>query len=290
MSGYRMKKAARFALAPSVLVLVAGMIVPLAATLWLSFQNYNLMNPSLTGSAGFSNYTYFLTDPAFVQAIINTLLLVGGVLTITVIGGILLGLLFNEPMWGRGVARLLVIAPFFVMPTVSALVWKNMFMHPGYGLFAWVSLKLGFQPVEWLSNHPLLSIVLIVSWQWLPFATLIFLTALQSLDHEQHEAARMDGAGPFDRLIYLTLPHLGRAIAVVILMETIFILAIFAEIFVTTSGGPGYASTNLPYLIYVQALMQFDVGAASAGAIIAVVLANIVAIFAIRLAGKQLTA
>jgi sorbitol/mannitol transport system permease protein len=100
----------------------------------------------------------------------------------------------------------------------------------------------------------------------------------------------MDGAGPLDRLVYIILPHLGRAITVVILMETIFILAIFAEIFVTTSGGPGYASTNLPYLIYVQALMQFDVGAASAGAIIAVVLANIVAIFAIRLAGRNLTA
>lgn len=100
----------------------------------------------------------------------------------------------------------------------------------------------------------------------------------------------MDGAGPFDRLVHIILPHLGRAITVVILMETIFILAIFAEIFVTTSGGPGYASTNLPYLIYVQALMQFDVGSASAGAIVAVVLANIVAIFAIRLAGRNLTA
>lgn len=290
MAGYHMKRTARIALAPSVLLLIVGMIVPLATTLWLSFRFYNFMNPTLGGFAGLSNYEFFLTDPAFLQAIINTLLLVGGVLAITVIGGILLGLLFDQPMWGRGIARLLMIAPFFVMPTVSALVWKNMLMHPGYGIFAWIAMKLGLPPVEWLSNYPLLSIILIVAWQWLPFATLIFLTALQSLDHEQQEAARMDGAGPFDRFIYIILPHLGRAITVVILIETIFILAIFAEIFVTTSGGPGYASTNLPYLIYVQALMQFDVGAASAGAIIAVVLANIVAIFAIRLAGQNLTA
>ncbi len=290
MSGYQMKRAAQIALAPSVLLLFIGMIVPLAITLWLSFQFYNLMNPMEAGFAGFANYTYFLSDPAFLQAIVNTLLLVGGVLAITVIGGVLLSLLFDQPMWGRGIVRLLVIAPFFVMPTVSALVWKNMLMHPGYGIFAWIALKLGLPPVEWLSNYPLLSIVLIVSWQWLPFATLIFLTALQSLDNEQQEAARMDGAGPFDRLIYIILPHLGRAVTVVILMETIFILAIFAEIFVTTSGGPGYASTNLPFLIYVQALLQFDVGAASAGAVIAVILANIVAIFAIRMAGKNLTA
>ncbi|MDR6759300.1 sorbitol/mannitol transport system permease protein [Mycoplana sp. BE70] len=290
MSGYQMKRAARFALTPSVVLLFIGMIVPLAMTLWLSFQYYNLLNPAEAGFAGVSNYTYFLSDPAFSQAIINTLLLVGGVLAITVIGGILLALLFDQPMWGRGVVRLLVIAPFFVMPTVSALVWKNMLMHPGYGIFAWIAHKLGLPPVEWLSNSPLLSIVMIVAWQWLPFATLIFLTALQSLDTEQQEAARMDGAGPFDRLIYIILPHLGRAVTVVLLMETIFILAIFAEIFVTTSGGPGYASTNLPFLIYVQALLQFDVGAASAGAIIAVVIANAVAIFAIRLAGKNLTA
>lgn len=129
-----------------------------------------------------------------------------------------------------------------------------------------------------------------MSWQWLPFATLIFLTALQSLDREQMEAAEMDGAGPVSRFIYIVLPHLARAITVVILIETIFLLSVFAEILVTTNGGPGTESTNITYLIYSQALLLFDVGGASAGGIIAVILANIVAVFLIRLIGKNLEA
>src|ERR1700757_4948723 len=98
----------------------------------------------------------------------------------------------------------------------------------------------------------------------------------------------MDGAGAFSTFIHLTLPHLARPITVVILIQTIFLLTVFAEIFVTTGGGPGLATTNLAFLIYAQALLQYDVGGASAGGIVAVVLANIVAIFLVRLIGKNL--
>ena len=131
---------------------------------------------------------------------------------------------------------------------------------------------------------------MIVAWQWLPFATLILLTALQSLDGEQQEAAEMDGASAFSRFRYLTLPHLARAITVVVLIETIFLLGIFAEILVTTNGGPGTASTNLTFLVYAQSLLQFDVGLGSAGGIVAVILANIVAFFLLRTIGKNLDA
>jgi sorbitol/mannitol transport system permease protein len=163
-----------------------------------------------------------------------------------------------------------------------------MFMNPVYGLFAWIARGLGLAPIDWLAEVPLLSIIIIVAWQWLPFATLILLTALQSLDGEQKEAAEMDGAGAISRFFYIVLPHLSRAITVVILIQTIFLLSVFAEILVTTNGGPGIQSTNLTYLVYAQALLQFDVGGASAGGIIAVILANIVAIFLIRLIGKNL--
>jgi len=142
--------------------------------------------------------------------------------------------------------------------------------------------------LDWLAAIPLGSIIIIVAWQWLPFATLIILTALQSLDQEQKEAAEMDGAKSVSIFFYLTLPHLSRALTVVVLIETIFLLSIFAEILVTTNGGPGTASTNIAYLVYAQALLQFDVGGASAGGIIAVILANIVAFFLIRLIGKNL--
>jgi sorbitol/mannitol transport system permease protein len=281
---------ARFMSAPSIVVLFVWMIVPLVLTLYFSVQRYNLQHPDRAGFVWFRNYYFFLTDPAFAQAIGNTLILVVGVLLITVIGGILLALLLDQPIWGQGIVRLLVIAPFFVMPTVSALVWKNMLMHPQYGIFAWIWQSLGLRPISWLTEYPLFSVIIITAWEWLPFATLILLTALQSLDEDQKEASEMDGANFVNRFIYIILPHLARAITVVILIETIFLLGIFAEIYVTTQGGPGYASTNLPFLVYVQALLNFDVGGASAGGVIAVILANIVAIFLIRIVGRNLDA
>lgn len=279
---------ARLMRAPAIILLLIWMIVPLGMTLYYSFQNYNLLNPAAISWAGWFNYQYFVTDPAFMAAIRNTLVLVLGVLTITVILGIAIALLIDKPIWGQGVVRILIISPFFVMPPVAALIWKNMIMHPSYGVFADIARFLGLQPVDWFAQYPLTSIVIIVAWQWLPFATLILLTALQSLDGEQMEAAEMDGAGAISRFIHLTLPHMARAITVVILIQTIFLLGIYAEILVTTNGGPGNASTNLTYLIYRAARLNFDIGGAAAGGIIAVILANLVAIFLMRAVGKNL--
>ncbi len=290
MATFHTRSAARLMMAPSVLLLFAWMIVPLATTIYFSTLNYNLLSPGDHAFLGITNYQYFLTDPAFFDALINTLLLVGGVLFITIIGGIGFALLLDQQIYGQGIVRILAIAPFFVMPTVAALVWKNMFMNPVNGLFAYFFRLAGMEPLDWLASIPLFSIIIIVAWQWLPFATLILLTSLQSLDEEQKEAAEMDGASAFSRFIYLTLPHMARAITVVILIETIFLLSVFAEILVTTNGGPGTDSTNLTYLIYSQALLQFDIGGASAGGIVAVILANIVAIFLVRIVGKNLEA
>ncbi len=288
MATAQSRSAAKMMLSPSVLLLLGWMIIPLSMTLYFSFQRYNLLSPQMNGFAGLANYKYFLTDPAFFAALQNTFLLVLGVLFITIIGGIALAVLLAQPMWGQGIVRILVIAPFFVMPTVSALVWKNMFMNPVNGLFAHAAKAMGMEPFDFLAHAPLASIILIVAWQWLPFSTLILLTAMQSLDQEQQEAAEMDGASAFSRFIYLTLPHLSRATTVVILIQTIFLLSIFAEILVTTNGGPGTASTNLTFLVYAQSLLQFDVGGGSAGGIVAVILANIVAFFLMRAVGKNL--
>lgn len=282
------RAAARLMISPAVILLLLWMIVPLAMTIYFSLLRYNLLMPGMEEWAGLSNYKYFLTDPAFFTAIKNTLVLVLGVLFITVVGGVALALLLDQPFWGQGIVRVLVIAPFFVMPTVSALVWKNMFFNPVNGLFAWLAKSIGLQPYDFLSQSPMLSIIIIVAWQWLPFATLILLTAMQSLDSEQLEAAEMDGASWPSRFIHIMVPHLTRAITVVILIQTIFLLSTFAEILVTTNGGPGTATTNLTYLVYAQSLLQYDVGGGAAGGIVAVILANIVAFFLMRMIGKNL--
>jgi sorbitol/mannitol transport system permease protein len=280
--------AGRALVSPSVILLFIWMIVPLAMTLYFSTLRYSLLDSDNSGFVGLQNYASFLTDPDFLTALFNTLILVVSVLVISVGGGMLVALLMDQPVFGLNILRLMVIAPFFVMPTVSALVWKNLLMNPDSGLFAWIARSLGFEPIVWFTNWPMLSVIIVVSWEWLPFASLILLTALQSLDEEQKEAASLDGAGAFSYFGYIVLPHIARAITVVILIETIFLLSVFAEIYVTTSGGPGTATTNIPFLVYKQALLNFDVGSASAGGIVAVILANIVAIFLMRIIGKNL--
>ncbi len=273
---------------PAVTVLLVWSVVPLLMTLWFSFRRYNLMEPGRTGFDGLGNYRYLLSDPGLGMAIWNTVLLLGSVLAITIGVGTLLAVLFDQEFFGRGVARVLVLAPFFVMPTVSALLWKNMMLHPDNGLFAFLMRSVGLRPIDWFAVAPLASIILIVSWQWLPFAVLTLLTAVQSLDAERKEAARMDGAGPIAMFRYIVWPHLGRAVAATIMIETIFLLGIFAEIYVTTSGGPGFASTDLSFLIYRYVLMEYDIGGAAVAGIIAIVLANILAIFLMRSFARNL--
>ncbi|WP_299203801.1 sugar ABC transporter permease [uncultured Amphritea sp.] len=279
----------RYMVSPSVLLLLLWMIVPLSMTIYFSLIRYNLLYPGENEFIGLENFEYFLTDEGFGPGMSNTLLLVGSVLLITVVLGVLISVLVNQAFWGQGIVRVLLISPFFIMPTVNALVWKNLLLDPVAGVFTAVWTFFGAQPIDWFTDYPLFSIIMIVSWQWLPFAILLLMTALQSLDQEQQEAARLDGAGPIALFRYLTLPHLARPIAVVVMIETIFLLSIFAEIFTTTGGGPGYETTNLAYLIYSQALLQFDVGLASAGGLIAVILANVAAFFLVRLVGKSLT-
>ena len=286
--GSATKSLARVLLAPAVGSLFLWMIVPLAMSIYFSFIRYNLMQPGEHPWAAFDNFEFFVTDPSFGPAILNTFLLLGSVILITVVLGVLIALLVDAPFPGQGIVRVLLISPFFVMPTVNALMWKHMMMNPIYGVLAQVWKGVGLTPVDWLSDWPLLSVIIMVAWQWLPFAILIFITSLQGMNREQLEAARMDGANAFQQFRFLVLPHLARSISVVVMIEMIFLLSVFAEISTTTGGGPGDASTNIAYLIFKQALLGFDVGVASAGALFAVLLANIAAAFLMRMVGKNL--
>lgn len=280
------KSAARLMIAPAVFVLLVWMLIPLCMTLYFSFADYRPLRATFDAWIGFDNYVRFVSSGSFLKSVVTTLWMVGGILAITITGGVMMALLLDRPMFGQGIVRVLVIAPFFVMPTVSALVWKNMFFNVDNGLFSYAFKGMGLQPYDFLSQAPIFSIVVIVAWQWLPFATLILLTAVQSLDSEQLEAAEMDGAPAFARFRFIILPHLSRAITVVILIQTIFLLSIFAEIFVTTNGA--FGTRTLTYLVYQRVLESQNIGLGSAGGIIAVILANIIAIFLMRIVGKNL--
>ena len=286
MATQHSRSIARLMIAPATILLLGWMLVPLTMTLYFSFKKYLPLRGGDLGWVGFDNYVRFVSSSAFWPSVTATLIIVGGVLLITICFGVLLAILLDQPMWGQGIVRILIIARFFVMPTVSSLVWKNMFMDPNYGLLSYLWEFFGAEPIQWMSQAALPSIIIIVSWQWLPFATLILLTAIQSLDSEQLEASEMDGASTMRRFWHIILPHLSRAITVVLLIQTIFLLSIFAEIFVTTGGA--FGSKTLSYLIFQRVLESQNVGLGSAGGVYAIILANIVAIFLMRIVGKNL--
>lgn len=279
---------ARILTAPAILLLVLCAILPLVPTIYYSLIDFRLLASTSHDFVGVANYSRLITDPGFLPAIGNTLLLNGLVLTISILAGLGMAMLIDRVIAGRGLLRLLVISPFFVMPPVAALIWKNLLMQPVAGLFAWISGIFGATAVDWFSTIPLVSISLIVAWQWVPFACLVLLTSLQSFDREQREAAELDGASSWAIFRHLTLPHLARPIAIVVMIETIFLLGLFAEIYVTTGGGR--ATNNLAFLIYSQVMLQYDVGVASAAGVVAVVFANILALIMIRLVGRSLEA
>ena len=193
-----------------------------------------------------------------------------------------LALLLNRDFAGKGIVRTMLITPFLIMPTVSAVLWKNVLFNPAFGLLAAVAAMLGFPRPDMLQDLPMLSVIIVTVWQWTPFMMLILLAGLQSLDHDQIEACSIDGGGFATMFRYIVVPHLRRYIELAVLMETLFILSIFGVIFVLTSGGPGIQTTNLSYGIYQEAFQRWDIGEASAMGIFAIILANIVVLLFVR--------
>lgn len=300
--------------APSVILLMLWMIIPLGMTLYFSFIRYVLNNlrrpewttPHWSNWRGFGNYEYVLyKSKDFWFAVENSLFIVGSILIFTVIFGLAIAMLINRSFPGRGLVRVLLISPFFIMPAVNAVLWINMILDPVLGLNG-LAVQGMNELIEKLRDFPLLghffslwpviepisfratqtasyAVIIMVTWQWTPFAVLIFITSLQSEDQQQIEAAILDGANAWSRFINLTLPHLARPISVVVMIQAIFHLSLYAEIEIVSRGN---GNKNLPYLI--GEFSSNNIGAASATGIFAVILANIIAIFLLRIVGKSL--
>ena len=287
----RIGEARRFLSAPALVYLILLTQVPFALTIYYSFTNWNLLRPASAGFLGlngmFRNYQRILQNPDFWQVLANTVVLTVSVVVVTFVLGMAFALLLNRPFPGRTLARTLLISPFLMMPVASAVVWKYLLLDPAFGLSAWVSRSLGLRSVYLVEAAPLASIIGIVSWQWTPFVMLILLAGLQSLPEEVVEAGLLDGAGPIAMFRYVTLPHLRRFIEIALLLEIIFVLNVFGQIFVITSGGPGIQTTNLPYQIFLEAFSRWNIGRASAYGLFAIVLANLAVIFFLQVVRRS---
>ncbi|WP_245635889.1 carbohydrate ABC transporter permease [Herbiconiux solani] len=268
-----------------IVVLIVTQL-PFLITVYYSLTDWNLTTSS-DGPVfvGFANYVEIFSEPEFLQAAGNTVVMTVGAVVVSFLLGLGLALLVNREFFGRGIARTLLITPFLVLPAATALLWKTSMFSASYGIINWVLSPLGLGPIDWLGQFPMLSVITILSWQWTPFFMLILLAGLQSEDPSIIEAASVDGAGPFQRFRHLTVPHLRPYSELGIVLGTIYILQTFDAVYL---AAPGSATTNLPYYLYQRAFRGLEIGQASAMAVVVLIVTLIIASFGLRVASGLL--
>ncbi len=277
--------ARRAPLLPALIFVILMTQLPFAATLVISFMNWNAYYPDERGFTGFDNFARVFTDTNTRQAVIVTILLTVSVVLVCLVLGLCIALLLDRKFRGQGVVRTMMITPFLIVPVAAALLWKHALYNPEYGLFNGL-LKTVFgenapQP-DWITNNPLLAIVAALVWQWTPFMMLILLAGLQSRPLDVVEAARIDGASSWQIFTNMTLPHLRQYIELSGLLGAIYVVQNFDHVFTITSGGLGTA--NLPYFIYQTFYTAQDYGRASAAGVVVVIGTIIIATAALRTA------
>ncbi|GAA0472906.1 sugar ABC transporter permease [Paractinoplanes deccanensis] len=268
----------RAPLLPALIFALVITQIPFLYTLYLSTLSWNALRPGDKPFVGLDNYVTVLTDTRLRSALVNTVLLTAGAVIFSMILGLLLALLLDRKFLGRSVVRTLLITPFLVMPIAAALLWKHAIFNPAYGLINGI---FGGS-TDWISSYPKGAVIATLVWQWTPFMMLILLAGLQSQSHEVIEAARVDGANAWQIFRRMTLPHLRQYLELGALLGSIYLVNTFDAIFSITQGGPGTATTNLPYEIYLTTFRKFEYGEASAAGVIVVILTIIVATFALR--------
>jgi sorbitol/mannitol transport system permease protein len=273
----------RLPLLPALIYVVVVTQIPFVVTLWYSFQNYFFDVPGGAHFAGFSNYTTVFTNAGFRGSLLRSVFMTATAVIVAMILGVAFAVLLDRKFLGRGVVRTLIITPFLVMPAAAALVWASPMLDPNFGLVNYLLEPFGVHHVAWLSQYPLVSVIAVMIWQWTPFMTLIVLAGLQSQPADTLEAAKVDGAGALATFRELTLPHLRPYIELGILLGSIYLVNAFDAVRLMTNGGPGTATTNLPFYLYQQVNYAFDVGGAAALGVVTVILTIIVATFALRM-------
>jgi polyol transport system permease protein len=268
-------------LLPALLIMIVLTQVPFVMSIWYSLTDWRVVPPEPRNFVGLDNYEKLFSDQFFKDAAVTSIQLT----VFPVLGALVLGagfaLLLDRKFFGQGLVRTLLITPFLLMPVVVGLVWKNQMFHGLYGVLNWVIEKFGGTPVEFVSQHPTLSISIVLVWQWTPFMMLIMLAGLQSQPADVLEAAKVDGAKPFAIFRQLTLSHLRPYMELGILLGTIYLIQVYDQIAVMTGGGPG--STNLPYFVFQRSIGGgWEFGQASSFSIVVVVASIIIATIALR--------
>jgi len=272
----------RLPLLPAFVYVVILTQIPFALTIYYSFFSWNLLKPGSFRFTGIDNYVNLLTDENVRTAVWNTVLLTVFVIGISAVLGLAVASLLNSEVFGKGLMRTLMIAPFLIMPTAGALIWKDTLLNPLFGLLPYLLTPFGLGRVDWVNQYPMATVVIVEVWRWTPFMMLIILAGLQSQNPEVLEAARVDGASAFQAFRRITLPLVRPFLELGALLGSLFVVQTFDSIYMLTFGGPGTDTTNLPFLLYLVAFQGFNIGQASAIGVVAVILTTIVATVGLR--------
>lgn len=281
------RKFARKLILPAFVLAILITQVPFLVTIYYSFQNWNLARPEERSFAGVDNYVAVFANGAFLPSLLATVLIVGGSVILSLALGLIFAVLLDRKFPGQAVARTLLITPFLVMPAASALIWKWSLLDANVGVLNYALGFVGIDPIAWNTDHPALTIVFVLTWQYTPFMMLILLAGLQSQSGEVLEAADVDGASPIQTFRFMTLPHLRTYAELSVLLGTVMMIQVFDPVNIMTKGTGG--SKTLPYLLYERAFIGQQIGEAAAYGVVTVLLTIIVATLALRTLFKVFT-
>lgn len=265
---------------PAIVVAIILTQIPFLATIYFSTQRWNLLRPLDRGFVGFDNYIQVFTTGELGAAVRATATITGTSVFLSLVLGLGLALLLNRQFFGRSVARTLLITPFLVMPAAAALAWKWNLLDANFGLFKWLFQEVGLPVIQWNTDIPIVTVIMVLTWQFMPFMMLILLAGLQSQDREVLEAAQMDGASAFRIFTQMTLPHLRQYIEIGVLLGAILLLATFDPIAILTGGSGG--TKTLPVLLYEKAFIALEVGQAAAFGVVTVAITIVFAALLLR--------
>lgn len=258
-------------LLPAVVVVALITQIPFLMTIILSLLKWNIKRPDQGISfTGFNNYREIFTDPNFWVVIINTVVILIACLALCTVIAVLLGVLFNRDLFLGYFCRSIIIIPYFVMDCVVGIVWKTLLLNPSLGLNYYISSFFGFSPIDFFGAYSLVTIIILIVWQWTPFFFLIIFAGLQSVPGEVLESAQLEGASGLQTLLQIQVPIIKAHINTAMTLGLINILKVFGLVYVTTQGGPGYRSANLPYLTYRTVFFNWSIGEVAALAVVTV--------------------
>src|SRR3954452_19819752 len=282
----RERRFAAALLAPAFLALLATTTFPLMFLIWTSAFRMDLAMPFADGLVGFENYRVLLSDERFWSSLAVSLVYTGSTVVLQVALGLALALLVLDMKRGQGWFRIIAILPVVLSPAVVGMIWRTFMLAPEFGIVDYLGINAGLGSQNWLGDPTLamISVVVIHTWQWTPFAFMVLLASLASLPEDIYEAARLDRASAWQRFVRITLPLLRPAIVMVVIMRTMVALTAFAAIFTVTAGGPGTATEILNLYAYRKSFTELSIGYGSALAVALLIVTLLISggLFALR--------